>query len=264
MHINQPKVPTLHAYLACPLTVAQLDRVHTEFEFGSFARFATTHHLFIHDELRYHGMSHVDMRRDLDGQGMMGDFLILDEKVDTDKAAWIVQRLVSQEDVDDGQAVSTQDVWEILTRIEHIPIVEINYHIANMSIQEDLDNCGVKWPYGPRAHPQTEIHSSGIDMRKYQYQQSAYLVAEPGEYEEAPSSPAPEGSSQFLMLGGGGRTPSKLYRLTPNLASQHGLVSKWWLATTAGAQFPEGSISLSQPWNPDHDFPLYERLQESL
>jgi hypothetical protein len=263
MHINKPSIPILHAYLACPLTAAQLDRVHTEFEFGSFARFAPTHHLHIHNEPRYHGLCHADIRRDLDEQGITDNILILDEKVETDGAAWIVERLVSQDDVDNGQAVSIHDVWEILTRIDQVSIVEVNYHIANMSIQEDLRNCGLEWPYDPRAHPQTGIHSSGIDMQKFQYQQIAYLVAEPGDYEEAPSSPAPEGSSRFMRLGGG-QPPAKLHRLKPELATRHGLLPDWRPASPAGAQYPDGSIGLSQSWNPDHDFPPYERLKESL
>jgi len=168
MHLLRGKVPTVHAFLACPLTPAQLESVHTEFEFGSFARFSGTYHLFIHDEPQFHGKPHADIRRDLDERGMTEDFPILDEKVGTDKAAWLVSHMVTQDDVDEKQAVSTEDVWEILTYIEQIPIVKVNYDVANMSIQEDLCNCDVRWPYNPRRYPQEQIHSSGLDMKAYQ------------------------------------------------------------------------------------------------
>ena len=67
-----------------------------------------------------------------------------------------------------------------------------------------------------------------------------------------------------MMLGSAGNTPAKNYRLKPEVASRHGLVPKWWPASSASTAYPEGSINFSQPWNPDHEFPLYKRLPESL
>lgn len=268
MRISQPaNIPIIHAYLLEPFTAEELNKVHEDFELGSCARFAPMYRLFIHDEPKYHGMTHAEIRKKLNKSGQEEDFLLLDKEFKEQAAGWIVQNMVTQYNLDDEQAVSMDDVWEILTVISHVPIALVNYDIANMSLQEDLPNAGMHWPYDPQHYPQTKARTSGLDMKEFQYGAAVWLVAETGEYEEKEYE---DSGASIMRLGSGlgKRSPDKVQRLREDLAEANGIIADWTSGNPTternGKTYPKGSLTLQHKWDPDHNWPPYERVEGSL
>lgn len=119
------------------------------------------------------------------------------------------------------------------------------------------------WPYDPVIHPQRSENalSTGLDMQVHQRGNRAYIVAEPGDYEE---TSAEQAAVKIMALGSRADGTLRVYRLKPDVAQRHGLVPEWCSASSAGTEYADGSKKFSQPWDPEHDFPPYKRLPFSL
>lgn len=267
MRLSQGQAPTLHAYLLISLAAEQLNRVHDMFEFGALSPFDTMYHLHIHDEPRYYSMTHAEIRLAQNEKQEENIFMVIDEEFIKQEAAWLVAEMVEEDDIVNEQAVSTDDVWEILLHIKDIPLTMVNYDIANMDINEDLGNSGMEFPYNPRLHPQPEPYSTGLDIGEYRHSQAAYLTAEPGEWEEIDYAAS---GKQVMRLGGGGPShPEKMYRLKAEVAEANGIKQEWaWgqfiTEDRDGNKLPEGTLRLQQKYDTDFAWPPYKRVEGSL
>ncbi|KAL7766922.1 hypothetical protein ACKLNR_004838 [Fusarium oxysporum f. sp. zingiberi] len=131
----------------------------------------------------------------------------------------------------------------------------INYAIANSSIGEDLDNCAVDLPLTNDFH-QPELNGCGsLDFEQQQWEQDAWVIAEPGEFEESTN---PE------LLNNFSPPPEKVARLKDDVAESIGLISSWTIPSNAEPidledgtkkEFPEGSVVLQQKYNPEFPWP---------
>lgn len=258
------------AFLKADLTEAELDEVHRTFELGSMAKFDPTMRLFIENEPRYRDMSHSEIRKDQTAQGNTSAFLIIDSDTPKNGAVWYVDEFATEEEVEEGTAESTEVLWQIQVKADHVSIMKVNYDIANCSLLEDLDNCGIADHPLKVNYEQPELHDSGIDMKEYQHGQAVWVVAEPAEYEETSD---PEQTKRFLSLGGRPRHPTKVARLKDDVARNAGIKNGWAIpceTTEVGLPdgtkkaFPEGSVTLQLKYDPDHPWPPYRRLEGSL
>ncbi|KAI2603740.1 hypothetical protein GGR54DRAFT_455991 [Hypoxylon sp. NC1633] len=258
-------IPRLTAYLLTPLSDAELQTFKSAFELGTFAPFSTRLELEIRTAPEdYVGQPHAYIRAKESEAGRTGPFVLVDEHVVRDGAVWYVDRFAEQDEVDDGTAASTAVLWRILLRTECLPITWVNYDIANMTLQEDLDTCGVEYPV-PEDFAQPQVWDvGGMDMAAERYAQDAWITAEPGEFEDSADEAL---RKNFIPM------PNRVARLKEGLAQEVGLVNRWSIPSTARPrklpdgtmkEFPEGSVVLQLRYNPDFPWPAYKWPEESL
>lgn len=256
-------VERLKAYLTAKLKAEDLESIHQAFELGACSRFSPLLQLYIEDILEYHDLSHSDIRRAETAAGRDSSFLIIDEETPSNGAVWYIDQFASEDQVDDGEAESTEVLWKIHVKTEEVPLMWVNYDIANMSIEEDLDNCGVDSPV-TEDFEQPEIYTSGLDMREEQRHQDTWITAEPGEFEESTDE---ELRKNFMPR------PDKVARLKEGVAEANGLLNRWMIPSPARPEtlpdgstktFPEGSVVLQLRFDPDFDWPPYRRPEGSL
>ncbi|KAI1377906.1 hypothetical protein F4677DRAFT_413883 [Hypoxylon crocopeplum] len=258
-------IPQLNAYLLKDLSDDELKAFKKKFEIGTCAPFSTKLELIIQKAPEdYLNRPHSYIRIRENEAGRKGPFILVDEQVIKQGAVWYVDRFAHQEEVDEGIAESTAVLWQILLKTECVAITWVNYDIANMSIQEDLSNCGVEWP-APENFGQPQVWDiCGMDMEAERYGQDAWITAEPGEFEE---SAADELRQRYLPR------PGKVARLREGLAEEVGLVNRWAIPSGARPrklpdgtmkEFPEGSVVLQLRYNPDFPWPPYKWPEGSL
>ncbi|KAI1397974.1 hypothetical protein F4819DRAFT_58065 [Hypoxylon fuscum] len=258
-------IPRLNAYLLKDLSDDELKAFKKAFEIGTCAPFSTKLELVIQKAPEdYLNRPHSYIRIKEDEAGRTGPFVLVDEQVTSKGAVWYVDHFAEQDEVDDGVAESTAVLWKILLKTECLPITWVNYDIANMSIQEDLDNCGVESPT-PENFEQPEVWDiDGMDMEQERHRQDTWITAEPGEFEESTDE---ELRKNFSPM------PDKVARLKEGLAEEVGLVNRWTIPSKARSRkmpdgttkgFPEGSVVLQLRLNADFPWPAYKWPEESL
>ncbi|KAI0009624.1 hypothetical protein F4779DRAFT_581379 [Xylariaceae sp. FL0662B] len=258
-------IPRLNAYLLKSLSDDELNAFKSAFELGTCAPFNPLLELVIQKPPEdYLNQSHSYIRTKENEAGRTDPFVLIDERVVLDGAVWYVDCFADDQEVDDGEAKSTSVLWQILLKTECLPITWVNYDIANMSIQEDLDNCGVEFPVGEN-FVQPEIwDSGGLDMDEQRHCQDTWITAGPDEIEE---------STDEDLLKDYLPRPEKVARLREGLADDVGLINRWTIPSPARPrklpdgstkEFPEGSVVLQLQYNPDFPWPAYKWPKGSL
>lgn len=255
-------VPVLKAFLMADLSAEQLNQIHDDFERGSGAKF---HHpsvnLFISNNPDYRGKAPAEIRRDQDARGNTDPFLLIDDQTLETNSLMYVDTFASEDQVEDGEAESTDVLWTIRTKIEHIPLMWENFDIANTDIVEALGGCDVDYPV-PENFEQLEIYDTGVDIDEEMAEISpTWVAALPDEIEE---STAMEHREKFAP-----DVPEKVVRLKKNVAAAHGLVSDWCIPVAPvreraeGREYPEDCVELQVTFDQE-DWPPYQRLEGSL
>ncbi|KAI2471611.1 hypothetical protein F4781DRAFT_386804 [Annulohypoxylon bovei var. microspora] len=260
-------IPRLNAYLLKDLSDDELKLFKKAFEFGAMSSFNPLLELIIQKAPEdYLGKPHSYIRTKEDEAGHAGPFVLIDEQVVLKGAVWYVERFADEDEVDNEQAESTDVLWKILIKTEHLPISYVNYEISNIDIQEDLDGCGVEFPAKVNfKQPQVAGTSEyDLDIADFRHDQPAYLTAFPGEYEE---------TTDEEVLKNFAPPPDRVGRLKEDVAKETGIKSSWTSVRKAEPkelpdgttkEFPEGSINLLHKYDPDFAWPPYEWPEKSL
>ncbi|KAI4709237.1 hypothetical protein J4E89_005985 [Alternaria sp. Ai002NY15] len=258
-------VTCLTAYLLAPLNDNELAKVKTEFELGACSRFQPLLELKITKPPNdYIGKSHQYMRAKENEAGRESPFVVIDEDAVKRGAVWYVDAFADDEMVEEGQAESTQVVVKLLVKTECLALTYINYEIANIDIDEDLDNAEVERPLKNDFFQPLVSDCGGMDMREQQRDQDVEVTAEPGEFEE---------TREKALLENFSPQPDKLGKLKDEVARAAGLLAAWTFVDEAqpvdmpdGSQktFPAGSVVLQQKYDPDFPWPEYKWPEGSL
>ncbi|KAI4645955.1 hypothetical protein J4E93_005534 [Alternaria ventricosa] len=258
-------VTSLTAYLVATLNDNELAKVKTEFEHGACSRFQPSLELkIIRPPDDYIGKSHQYMRAKENEAGRESPFVVIDEDAVKRSAVWYVYAFADDEMVEEGQAESTQVVVKLLVKTECLALTYINYEIANIDIDEDLDNAEVERPLKNDFFQPLVSDCGGMDMREQQRDQDVEVTAEPDEFEE---------TREKALLANFSPQPDKLGKLKDEVARAAGLLAAWTFVDEAqpvdmpdGSQktFPAGSVVLQQKYDPDFPWPGYKWPEGSL
>lgn len=251
-------------YLLVDISEEQLQAFKADFELGNFARFSPILRIkIVRPPEDYIGKSHEYIRRKEDEAGREEPFLILDDRAVKNDAVWYIKWFADEDSVAEC-AENSNVLWKMLIRTNKLPLVYTNYSIGNMSIEEDLGNCGVDFPV-KEGYEQPEIYDfNGMDMQEEQYRQPTWVNAEPHEFEYN------EGGEKF---GDYVAPPRTLARLKDEVAEAAGVLNKWVTPHPAGPlrmhngkmkEFPEGTMVLQLSLNPDFPWPPFKWPEGSL
>ncbi|KAI1082413.1 hypothetical protein F5B20DRAFT_531200 [Whalleya microplaca] len=258
------EIPRFNAYLLKPLSEVELKAFKRQFEIGTCAPFNTKLELVIKKAPEdYLNQPHSYIRIKENEAGRTDPFILIDERVVSDGAVWYVDRFADEDEVKEGMAQSTSVLWQILLKTDCLALTWVNYDIVNMTIQEDLGNCGVELP-APENFEQPEIWDIGMDMEKEMYEQDIWITAGPDEIEESTDRKLRD---KFLPR------PKRVARLKEGLAEEVGLINRWTIPSEAEPwefpdgstkEFPKGSVVLQLKYNPEFAWPAYKWPEESL
>ncbi|KAM0351693.1 hypothetical protein ACHAPU_002703 [Fusarium lateritium] len=255
----------LTVYLVTTLTDNELQAFKSAFELGACCRFSPLLELkIVRAPKDYWGKPHQYIRSREIEAGREETFGLIDDEAKERRAIWYIDGFYTEEEVEEGQAESIEVVKKILIKTEAFALSHVNYVIANMSIDEDLDACGVEIPITNDFEQPELVDCGGLDFEEEQWHQDAWVTAEPDELEE---------STDAENLDNFSPRPDKVARLKEHVAQAVGLVSGWTFADEAkpidlgGGKkkgFPPGSMVLQQRYNPDFAWPEYQWPEGSL
>ncbi|KAI8949420.1 hypothetical protein F4801DRAFT_401358 [Xylaria longipes] len=257
----------LRAYLLPSFPLSELPALKKAFEFGTCAPFATMLELVIaHAPADWVDQSFEYMRQKEDEAGREEPFVVVDERGagGREGAVWYVARFATEDEVEDGEAASTDVVWRIPVKTECLALTCVNYEIANTTLQEDLDQFGVELPVDTDYEVDEADDCGGLDMEGERKGKGAVVIAEPGEFVESTD----EALRKNYMP-----RPEKVARLKDGVAETVGVVNAWSRPSSVSSwempdgtekQFPEGSIQLQLNYDPDFDWPEYKWPEGSL
>ncbi|KAI0867066.1 hypothetical protein F4860DRAFT_17190 [Xylaria cubensis] len=263
-----PKVPRMRAYLLPSFPLSELPAFKQAFEFGTCAPFIPMLELVIaHAPADWAGQSFEYMRRKEDEAGREDPFAVVDERGagGRDGAVWYVEHFATEDEVEEGEAASTSVVWRIPVKTDCLALKWVNYDIANLSVQEDLCNLGVKLPVDTNYEVLEVDNCGGLDMEGERKTKRTFVVAEPGEFVE--------NADEALADGYRAAPPGRVGRLKDGLAETVGLVNEWTTLSNLRSwnrpdvtkrQFPEGSMELWLKYDPNFDWPEYKWPEGSL
>ncbi|KAM0445348.1 hypothetical protein ACHAPV_002732 [Trichoderma viride] len=253
----------LTCYLLVDISQEQLQAFKAAFELGNFARFSPSLRIkIVRPPEEYIGKSHEYIRRKEDEAGREEVFLILDDRAMENDAVWYIKWFADDAPMDDC-AESSDVLWKILIRTDKLAMVYVNYDIGNMSLQEDLGNCGVEFPV-KEGYQQPKVLDYDMDMHKAEYRQPTWVNAEPHEFEYN------KGGEKF---GDYVAPPRTLARLKDEVAEAAGVLNDWvtphpaWplrMSNGKMKEFPEGTMVLQLKINPDFPWPPFKWPEGSL
>ncbi|KAL7946970.1 hypothetical protein V8C42DRAFT_319303 [Trichoderma barbatum] len=262
--VPHDNLPVLTCYLLADISSDDLQAFKSAFELGNCARFDPALHIkIVRPPEDYIGKSHEYIRKKEDEAGREGKFLILDDKAVQNNAVWYISYFADAEYVEWKQAESTDVLWKMLIRTDNLASIYVNYSIGNMSLQENLGNCGVEYPVKV-GFEQPNVFDFKTDMHKDQYCRAVWIRAEPDEYE------INKGGEE---LGDYIAPPGAYARLKDGVAERAGLLNYWTDYQPTGPfpmsdgtkkEFPEGTMILQLKWNPDFPWPPYRWPEGSL
>ncbi|KAJ4854365.1 uncharacterized protein T069G_11344 [Trichoderma breve] len=262
--VPHDNLDVLTCYLLADISSDELQAFKSAFELGNNARFDPRLHIkIVRPPEDYIGKSHEYIRRKEDEAGREEKFLILDDEAVKKNAVWYISWFADEEHIEWKQAESTDVLWKMLIRTDKLSLVYVNYSIGNMSLQEDLDNCGVKFPV-KAGFEQPKVYDFDMDMQKDQYRQPVWVRAEPGEYEI---------NKGGEVMGDYIAPPNMYARLKDGVAEAVGVINDWTMFQPTGPfrmsdgtkkEFPEGTMVLQLKWNPDFAWPPYKWPEGSL
>ncbi|GAP92430.1 hypothetical protein SAMD00023353_7900270 [Rosellinia necatrix] len=263
-----PDAPRLKAYLLPSFPASELAAFKHAFELGTCAPFDTMLELVIqHAPKDYAGKSYEYMRKKEHESGNTGPFILVDARGAGGRAGavWYVDQFATQDEVDDGEAVSTDVVWRILVKTDCLALTWANYDIANTSLQEDLEGLGVELPVDAGYEVGEADCCGGLDVLEERgSRDAAAVVARPGEFEE---------STDDALRADYMPRPARVVRLREGLAETLGVVNAWTIPSPARSRknpdgsretFPKGSVALQLRYDPNFDWPRYEWPEGSL
>lgn len=253
----------LTCYLVADISQDQLQAFKAAFELGNFARFSPKLRIkIVRPPEDYIGKSHEYIRRKEDEAGREEVFLIVDDRAVENDAVWYIQWFA-----DDGPmdvcAESSDVLWKMLIRTDKLAMVYVNYDVGNISLQEQLPDCGVEFPVKEGCE-QPKVFDYDMDMHKEQYGQPTWVNAEPHEFEYN------KGGEKF---GDYVAPPRTLARLKDEVAEATGVLNDWVTPYPAGPlgmsngkmkEFPEGTMVLQLKINPDFPWPPFKWPRGSL
>ena len=247
-----PEAPCFTAYLIADLSDDQLNEFKAAFQLGACSRFSPLMELkIVRPPADYVGQSHQYMRQKENEAGCKQPFVVIDQEFLKRGAVWYIEQFAQEEEVEEGEAESTDVVWKILIKTEALALSWVNYDIANMNVGEDLANSGVDLPLKNNFEQPDVWDCGGMDMEEQQWHQNVWVTAEPGEYEETTDRKL---RKDFMPR------PKKLARLKDDIAQAAGLVNHWTIIGDAEdfelpdgttKTFPEGSVVLQLRYNPE-------------
>lgn len=257
--------PLLTCYLLGNISSDELQAFKSAFELGTHAQFDPMLEIkIVHPPEDCIGQSHEYLRKKEDDAGRWGPFLILDEKAVENDAVWYVSYFATDEPIEISEAESTEVLWKILIKTDKLAMVYVNYSIANISIQENLEACGVKIP-AKKGFEQLKVFDyDDMDMKKELYRQPAWVRAEPHEYEF---------SKGGEKLGNYTASENQYVRLKEGIAEELGLVNYWTNYYPTGPfpmpdgtmkEFPKDTMMMELKYNPDFSWPPYQWPEGSL
>ncbi|KAM6478595.1 hypothetical protein HDV62DRAFT_382720 [Trichoderma sp. SZMC 28011] len=262
--VPKDNLDVLTCYLLADLSSDELQAFKSAFELGNNARFDPRLHIkIVRPPEDYIGKSHEYIRRKEDEAGREEKFLILDDEAVKKNAVWYISWFADEEHIEWKQAESTDVLWKMLIRTDKLSLVWVNYSIGNMSLQEDLGNCGVKFPV-KAGFEQPKVYDLDMDMQKDQYRQPVWVRAEPSEYEI---------NKGGEVMGDYIAPPNTYARLKNGVAEAVGVINDWTMFQPTGPfrmsdgtkkEFPEGTMVLQLKWNPDFPWPPYKWPEGSL
>lgn len=249
----------IQAILTADLTPAQLSAVHEKFGLG-----ATMHspyprwQLYITDKRSWSSLSHLEIWHKTphhDDEPGYFPVIIVDANTPNDNAVWFIDRIATQEDIDNGSAESLNTLFKVRMQLDHVPICYVNYDIANTDIREAMDAVDIPYPT-PDEFVQSQPYSLGFDCVKSRYLDPAWVTAEPDDMEE---SRVLADRGNFLPQ------PEVVYRLKRDVARANGLTTSWAIgSSTKDQRFAKGSMHLQLNYDPEHAVPQYEKPEGSL
>jgi hypothetical protein len=108
-------------------------------------------------------------------------------------------------------------VVKILVKTECLALNQISYEIANMDIDEDLDNAGVDRPLNNDFLQPDVSDCGGMDMKEQSKYQDVEVMAEQGEFEE---------TREKALLGNFSPQPDELGKLKDEIARAAGILAQ--------------------------------------
>ena len=253
------------AYLATNFTDNELKELKTAFEFGACSRFDPLLELkIIRAPEDYLGKSHQYIRARENDAGREDAFALIDDEAKERGGIWYIDQFAEEDQVENETAESTDVVFKILIQPVPFALAAVNYRIANMSVEEDLEAFGVEFPLKNDFHQPEVLDDRGMDFDDQQRSYSGRVTAEPGEFEESTDD---QDRSGFMPR------PDKVVKLKEEVARSIGVVSRWtWPSKPEPAEkddgtkikFPPGSVQLQQNYNPEFPWPEYEWPDGSL
>mgnify|MGYP004498649469 CR=1 FL=1 len=249
----------IYAILTADLTPAQLSAVHEKFGLGAnLLSPYPGYQLFITDKRSWACLSHLDMWHKTphhDDKPGYFPLIVIDAETPNDGAVWYIERIATQEDVDNGLAESTNTLYKVRMELANITISFVNLEIANTDIGECMDSAGI-----PRLVPddftQDTPYAVGFDYIKDRYINPTWVVVEPEEMEESRDE---EALRTFLPR------PKVVYRLKEGVARANGLQVNWAIGSDKqDDKFPEGSKILQVRYDPERVVPKYKKPEGSL
>jgi hypothetical protein len=253
----------LSAILVVELTPTELDTVQHKFGIGANLCCPYPQYLlFIEDKREWSSHSHADLKR---AYPSTDPLIVIDSRTPSDGGIWYIERFASEDDVADGAAENTNTLFKLRMKIEDIVIQYANNSIANTDIGEYMETAGIPFPV-PENFDQEEVYSTGFGHIGDRHLTPTWIVVTPEEME---TSTDPEDLKNMAP------PPSIVYRLKKEIARQHGLVSRWVIASDDDAKdvnlpdgtkktFPRGSKVLQMEYDPETAVPRYERPEGSL
>lgn len=237
-------IPKLTAFLIDSSYInEQLDSIHKSFERGACSTYNPIVELFIR-----HAPAPNATIKDL-VKVQAPPFLVIDSNSFKQDALWYIHGYASNSDVINGDVENENVIWKIRVKTSCIPVTFYNYQFGNVSIVEDLVNCGVQFPIN-------EHYKQPIiwDIGNWDVQRDVWITAEPHEIEYSSDN-------------------SKVKLKNDDLAHSKGLVNSWTTPQIANRikltngqthQFADGSVALKLKYNPNFKWPEYKRPEGSL
>ncbi|ORX96634.1 hypothetical protein BCR34DRAFT_593772, partial [Clohesyomyces aquaticus] len=128
-HIRGHKL-TAYLTTTSPPSPTQLSLIHSSFSLGAYSRFPTPIaelHILANPSYASASLSHASMRRAESAAGSSAPFLVIDDETLTDGGVWYISDFATEDEVEDGEAESTDVLVKIRVRIEHVPVMHVNY-----------------------------------------------------------------------------------------------------------------------------------------
>ncbi|KAF2235890.1 hypothetical protein EV356DRAFT_499112 [Viridothelium virens] len=261
---EQFEPPVYDAYLVCEVSQSTLGKVQEDWRLGAIdrpndPRYHPPHNrLNIIDRKDLYGLSPQAIRTRLeeeaeegeedDDEGGVKPFIIIDEETDKTRSVWYIDRWLDEEELEDAKRDGDEKVlWRLRSATWELPLSIVNYEIANMDIQEDLENSspgvfeGEDHLYDQHAPQQPQI-IQGEDYFRREEPDAATVIAESGEWEETRN---PDDMNVVPK-------PKRMVRLKADLAREHGLQYHWDWAYDDDEQeddVPKGGCKFKAKWD---------------
>ena len=253
----------LNAYSTVPLAQSVAASVRKEFGYGSFARFGNpTITISIQDRPDFHGLSHYSIREKLDLEGLLNDFIIIDDRTADSHAIWYVTTTEDSR-VHTAGAIKSHNppiihkgedftIWQVRSVTQDLPIQWACFFSAVRSIEDDIEKYN--HPYDPQ-NPQDEPFTLGLDFSEKEVARKfvppAYIKA---EYDEI------AWSTDINLRRRITPTPAAVVQLTEEAARESGLVREWMPAL----RIPREGDIISTQASYDWDSPIWSQNGTSV